>query len=128
MSEALATTAQHMEDAPVTTTAPGLEGSWALVSLHSPAHQSGTPPLPMHPMLDIPFVGTPLVGHQLAGFMVGPTHTKQGSSPNSTPDNQCKKRTNVDSLEVEVRSEHSSMKGDQNSPGMAQKAGPSCDP
>ena len=55
------------------------EGSQALASSDSPTHQSGTPPLPVSPMLDIPFVGTIPVGHPLTGFIVCPP-TQSGAT------------------------------------------------
>ena len=47
-------------------------GSQALDPSDSPTYQIGTPPLPVPPFLDIPFVGTSLVKCPFAGFIAGP--------------------------------------------------------
>ena len=72
MNEVLATMVQQREDIAVTTTAPEPEGSQALAPSDSPSHQTGTPHLPVPPLLDIPFVGTSLVGCPFTGFIVDP--------------------------------------------------------
>ena len=60
---ALATTAQQEEDVPLTIDIPRPEGSQVPDPSDSPAHYTGTPPLPVPPFLDITFVGTPPFGH-----------------------------------------------------------------
>ena len=65
MSEALATAMQPRVDAPAAATTPESEGSQALASMSNPAHQTGTPPLPILPMLDSPLC------HILALFVTG---------------------------------------------------------
>ena len=123
MNKALATAVQQRENSPATTTAPESDGSQALASSDSPAHQVGSPPLPVPPMLDIPFVGTPTVSFPFAGFMVNPMHIKGDCSLSGTPGDQCRKQIHVDSQDIEVRSEHSSTKGDQNPPKWYQRLG-----
>ena len=71
MSEVLTTTAQHEENVPVTIAVPEPEGSQDPDPSGSPACQTGTLPLPVAPLLDILFVGTPPVGHPFAGFIAG---------------------------------------------------------
>ena len=80
MSEVLATTMQQNEDIPATITVPKLEGSLALGPSNSPAYQTGTLPLPVPPLPDIPFVGTPQVGLCFAWFIASPTQKKQDYS------------------------------------------------
>ena len=112
----------------MTTTTPESEGSQALVSSSSPAHQAETSPLSVLLMLDIPFVSTPPVRCSLPTFIVGPMHKKQSHSPSIAPCDQCNKWTHVNSQEVKVRSEHNSMKDDEDLPEMVLEAGPSYDP
>ena len=59
MSEALATTMQQDDDVPA---ASKPEGSLDPGPSSSPAHPSRTLPLPVPPLPDIPFVGTPPSG------------------------------------------------------------------
>ena len=128
MSEALATTASQEEDVPVTVTVPELEGFQAPDPSDSPAHQTGTPPLPVHPFLDIPFVGAPPNGHPFAGFIAGPMQRKWDCSSSDTLGDQCDKQTHVDSQEVKVRSRHSSTQGNEDMPKLVLEAGPSSTP
>ena len=89
LNEALAMTVQQKEDIPVTTTAPELEGSQILAPSDSPAHQTGTPSLPVPFLLDIPVVGTTPFGCPFAGFIVSPMKKKQDHSSSSTLSDQC---------------------------------------
>ena len=67
MSNALATATEQEEVIPVSIAVPKPEGSQAQDPSDSPAHQTETPPLPVPLLLDIPFVGTALVGCPFAG-------------------------------------------------------------
>ena len=122
MSKVLATTAWQREDVPVTTTTPEPEGSQALASSGSPAHWTGTPPLPVPLLQDTPFVGTPPVAHPFAKFIVSLMQKKQDCSSSGTPCDQHNKWTHIDSQVVKVRSEHSSTKGDENMTELALEA------
>ena len=86
MSEALATALKQRVDAPAATNAPESEGSQAPDSISSPAHQTGTPPLPILPMSDIPLIGTSQLGRcSLVRSIVNPQHKKQDFSLNGMP-------------------------------------------
>ena len=74
MSEALATTMQWRADAPVATTTPESEGWQAQASMSILACQTGTPPLPVLPMSDIPLISTPPVGCSFIRFIINPQH------------------------------------------------------
>ena len=114
MSEALATAVQQGENVQSTTAAPKPEGSLAPDPSSSPAYPTGTPP-PLIPFLpDIPFVGTPPVGHPFPGFIASPTPKKWDHSSSSSLGNHYHKRVHISSPEVEVRSKHSSALGDKN--------------
>ena len=76
MSGVLATTTQQDEDIPATTTVSKPEGSLPPGPSSSPTHAPGTSPLPVPPLPDIPFVGTPLLGHPFAEFLANPTQKK----------------------------------------------------
>ena len=65
----------------MTTTVPKPEGSQAPDPSDSPAHQTETQPPLVPPLLDIPFVCTPPVGHPFAGLIVGPTQKKWDCPP-----------------------------------------------
>ena len=97
MNKVLATAVQQREDIPATTTMLELEGSQAPTLPDSPAHQTGTPPLPVPPLLDIPLVGTPPVGCPFGGFIDGPTQKKWDCSSSGALGDQCNKQTHVDS-------------------------------
>ena len=112
----------------MTTTVPEPEGSQALDPSDSPAHQTGTPSPPAPSLLDIPFVGTPLVGCPFARLIVGPTQQKVNNSSNGTLSDQCNKQTHIDLQEVKVRSKHSSTEGDEDIPKLAPKARPRSEP
>ena len=73
MKEALSTTMQQDEDIPATSTVPETESSQVLGPSNSPAHQTGTLPLPVHLLPYTPFVGTPQVGHPFAEFIADTT-------------------------------------------------------
>ena len=121
----MATATQQGENVQSTTAAPEPEGSLALGPLNSPAHPTGTPP-PLIPLLpDIPIVGTLPVECPFPGFITSPTPKKQDCSSSNSLDNHCKKSTHVGSPEVEVRSEHSSVRGDENMPKLVPEAGSS---
>ena len=77
MSGVLATTVQQDEDVPTTTTAS--EGSQAQGPSSSPAYTHRTPPLPVHPLPDIPFVGLPHWGAHLLSSLLSP-HRKVGAT------------------------------------------------
>ena len=106
----------------MTTTSPKPEGSQILASSDSPAHQAGTPPLPVPPLLDIPFVGIPLVGHPFTGFIASSIQKKWHCSSRCALGDQCNKQTHADSQEVEARSEHSYTKGNEDMPKLAPEA------
>ena len=125
MSQVLATTTQQDEDIPGTITVPKPEGSPALGPTNSPAHQSGTPPLPVPPLLDIPFVGTPLVGCSFDGFIACLTQEKQDCSYSSSLSNHHDKRTHVDSQDVKASNDHSTAQGNEDMPKLLLEAGPS---
>ena len=82
----------------------------------------------MPPLLDIPFVGTPQAGHPIAGFIVSLTQKEGDCFSSGTLEDQYNKWTCVDSQEVEVRSEHSSTKGDENILKLAPEARTSSEP
>ena len=128
MNEALATTAQQEEDITVTTTIPKLEGSQVIDALDSPDHHTGTPPPQLPPLLDIPFVESPQVGHPFAGFIVDPMEKKLDCSLSGTPGDLQYKWTHVNSQEAEVRSEYCSIQGEEDMPTLALEAGPSSEP
>ena len=75
-----------------------------------------------------PFVGTPPVGCPFTGFIVGPIQKKWDHSSSGALGDQCNKQTHVDSQEVEVSSEHSSTKVDEDMPKWALKARPMFEP
>ena len=77
----MATAVQQEEDIPVTIAVPMLEGSQAPDPSDSLAHQTGTPPVPVAPFLDIPFVGTPPVGCPFFGIQGWPLTGKVGLLP-----------------------------------------------
>ena len=76
ISGALATTVQQDEDVPATITASKPEGSLAPGPSSSPTHPPGTLPLPVPPLPNISFVGTPLVRCPFAEFFAIPTQKK----------------------------------------------------
>ena len=78
-------------------------------SLRQSSSHTGTSPPPVPPLLDIPFVGTPLVGCQFAGFIVNPTQKKWDHSSSGSLSDLCYKQTHVDSQEAEVGSKHSAL-------------------
>ena len=125
MSGVLATAMQQNEDIPATTTAAKPDGSLAPGPSSSPAHPPGTPPLPVHSLLDILFVGTPPVGHPFAEFLAIPKQKRWDCSSKSSLDDHCNKRTHADSQEVEARSEHRSAQGNEDMPKLVLEAGPS---
>ena len=116
MNKALATAAQQEEDVPATITVPKSEGSQALHPSDSPNCQTGTPPLPLLPFLDIHFVCTPPVGHPFAGFSASPTQKKWDHSSIGNLRDQHNEQTHVDSQEVEVRSNCNSSQGNEDTP------------
>ena len=128
MSKALTTTVWQEEDVPVTITVPMLEDSQALNPSDSPAGQTGTPPLPMPPFLDIPFVDTFLVWHPFAGFSAGPIQKMWNHSSSDILSDQCNKRTHIDSQEVEVWIKHSSTQDNENSSKLVPEDGSSPKP
>ena len=83
MSRVLATTMQQDEDILATTTASEPEGSLAPGPSSSPACPPRTLPLPVPPLPDIPFVGTPTVGCLFAEFLAIPTQ-KSGTALSSS--------------------------------------------
>ena len=68
---------------------------------------------------------TPLVGCPFPGPRANPTQKKWDHSPSSSLGNHHDKRTHVGSQEVKVRSEHSSVWGNENMPKLVLEAGPS---
>ena len=128
MSEALATAVQQEENVPVTISIPETEGSQAPGPSDSLAYQTGSPPLPVTPFPDIPFVGTPPVQHPFLGFRVNPSQEKWDHSPSGPLSDQCNKQTHVNSQEVKIRSKHNSTQGDEITPKLVLEAGPSSEP
>ena len=124
MSEVLATVKQQKKDIPVTITVPKPEGSQVLDSSDIPSCQTGIPPLPVSPFLDIPFVGTPPVGHPFTGFIASPTKKKWDCSSSSTLSDRCNKWIHVDSQEIEARSKHSSIQGEEDTPKLVLDGSP----
>ena len=108
---------------PITTTASNLEGSQVPDPTDSPAHHTGTPPSPLPPLLNIPFVGTPTVGCPFAGFIVSPMQKKWVHSHSSILGVLSHKWTCVDSKKIEVRSDHSSIQVEDDMPTLALEAG-----
>ena len=101
----------------------GLTGSRS--SQASPACPPGTLPLAVPPLPDIPFIGTPLVGHPFAEFLDIPTQKKWDCPSSCLLSNHHDKRTYINFQEVEARSEHSSAPGDEDMPKLVSEAGPS---
>ena len=66
MSRTMATVMQQDEDVPA---ASEPQGSPAAGPSSSPVHPLRTPPLPALPLLDLPFGGTPPLGHIFACFL-----------------------------------------------------------
>ena len=128
MSNVLATTTQQKEDIPATITVPKPEGSQAVDPSDSPASQTETPSLPVPPLPDIPFVGTPSVVCPFSGFTADPTQEKQDYSPSGSLGDHHDKRTHVDSQEGQARSEHSSTQGKEDTPTLALEVRPSSEP
>ena len=124
LRRALATAAQQDEDVPATTTASKPEGSLAPDPSSSPAWPPRTLPLPVPPLLDIPFVGTPLVGLPFAGVLGVTTWKKWDPSSSSSLGNLHDKRTHDHSQEVKAKSEHSSAQGNEDMPKLLLEAGP----
>ena len=81
LSEALVTTVQPGADALAVTPAAGSEGSQALSPMSSPAHHSETPPLPILPLSDIPYIGTPQKDVHLLGLSLIPSIQSGIASP-----------------------------------------------
>ena len=81
ISRSLATTAQQDEDIPATTTVSDPEGSLALGPSSSPACPTGTLPLPVPPLRNIPFVGTPPVRHHLLSSLPAPHRKSRTTLP-----------------------------------------------
>ena len=125
MSEALATTMQQDKDIPNTAAAHEPEGSLALGPSSSPAYPTGTLPPLVSLLLDIPFVGTPPVGHPFPGFIASPTLKKWDCSSSTSLNDHHDKRTCIGSPEVEIRSEHSSAWGNENMSKLVLDARPS---
>ena len=59
LREALVTTMQPEVDSLAVAPTPGSEGSQALAPTSSPAHHSETPPPPIPPLSDVPYICTP---------------------------------------------------------------------
>ena len=72
-------------------------------------------PPPVFSLPDIPLEGTPLLGHSFASLAI-PLKGKQDHSPSDSSNHLHIRRTHVTSQEVEVESEHSSTRGDDNMP------------
>ena len=121
MSEALATTLQWRVDAPVAAITLESKGSQVLASKSSPAHQTGTPPLPSPPISDIPLIGAPL-RYSLVGFIINPQCKKQDCSPSSTPDDQPCKRAHTGTAETNVSSWYSTPQSNGEPPEMSPEA------
>ena len=113
MNEVLATTVQWRADAPMPTTTPESKGSQALGSTSSPAHQTGTPPLPVLPMSDIPPIGTPPIWHSLIRLIIDPQCKQWDPFPNNATDNWPGKRVHAKTAEANVSIGHSTPQGDR---------------
>ena len=122
INEVLATAAQWEEDIPWTATVPDPESSQVLNPPDSPAHHTGIPTPLVPPLLDIPIVGTPLVGHPFAWFIVDPMQKREDCFPSSTLGDLHYKWTHVNPQEVEVRSEHSCVQGEEDLPTLTSEA------
>ena len=102
LSGVLTTDTHQGEDIPATTTASEPKGSPAPGSSSSPAHPPGTPPLPVPPLLDIPFVSTPPVRYPFAELPAVPSQKKWDCFPSSSLNHHHDKRIHVNSQEVKV--------------------------
>ena len=88
----------------------------------SPACSTETPPIiPLLP--DLPFEGT--MGHPFFESLASPLQKKRDYSPSGSFSDHHSMRTQVSSLEVEVRSEHNSTWGDDYMPKLIPETGPS---
>ena len=116
MSEALATIMQQGVDAPMATTAPESEGSWALASTSSLVHQTGTPALPLLPVFDLPLFCTPPVEHSLIRLLTNPLHKRLDCSPNGALYDRPGKRAYAETAEADVSSGNSTPQGDGEPP------------
>ena len=94
MSRTMATAMQQDEDVPAESEP---EGSLTLGPSSSPVHPPRTAPLSVPPLPDIPFVGTPPVGHPFTEFLAISTQKKQDHCSSGSLNNNCNKRTHVDS-------------------------------
>ena len=125
MSGTLATIMQQDEEIPTTTNASELEGSPAAGPSSSPTHPPGIQPLPVPPLLDIPFVGTPPVRCLFAEVLAIPTKKTWDCCPSSRLSDHCDKGTCVNSQEVDARSEHSCAQSNEDMPELELEAGSS---
>ena len=110
MDDMLVPAMQKDETAPATLGMPEPEEPPAPGLSSSPAHPTEIPPaIPL--LLDLPFEGTPSMGCSFFKSLASPSQKKRDCSPSRSFSNHHGKRTQVDSPEVEVRSEHSSTWG-----------------
>ena len=107
MDDALVATEWQGKTALATAGATEPEEPSALGLSSSPAHSSKTPPHAIPVLLDLPFEGTPSMGHPFFESLAGPLQKKGDHSPSGLLSDQHSKRTQVHSPKVEVRSEHS---------------------
>ena len=122
LSEALTTTRQPGVDASVVTPVPGSEGSQALAPTRSPVHHSETPPPPILPLLDVPYISILPVGHSLVRFLINPQHEKLDHSPKGAPDDQPGKRAHAETTEAKASSGCSTLQGGKEPPGIPLEA------
>ena len=125
MSGALVNTTQQGKNVPATTVAVKLGESPTLGSSSSPAYLTDTLPPPAPILPDLPFVGTPPVGHPFVEFIAISSQKKWGCSSSSSLNNHCNRRTHVNSQEVKARSDHSSAQDDEDMPKLILQTGTS---
>ena len=132
ISGAITIAAQQDEDVPTisnpcpTASEPDPEPHGLLASgpSGSTAPSPGTPPLPVSSLPDIPWVGTPLVGHPFSDLLTISSQNKWDHTPSSSLDHHHTKRTHVWSPEVEVGVEPSPTGGNQDTPELVLETGP----
>ena len=85
---------------------------------NNPTHSLETSP-PAIPLLpDLPFEDTLLIGHSFFESLAGPSQQKWGHSPSGSFGDHHEKRTQKDSLDVELKSEHSSAQHNDHLPDL----------
>ena len=124
MDDALAAAMQQGKTALATAGMPELEEPPTPGLSSNPACSTEIPPtIPL--LLDLPFEGTPSMGCSFFESLAGPLQKKRTHSPSRSFGNHHSKRTQVDSPEVEVSSEHSSTQGSDYMPKVIPETRPS---